>query len=438
RFADKKLKFIKLKEQQLSDCNDVEIFLKNDVAKNSMLIKINEIERNIRTMKEIMNEKQSIINDMKKLLNKYERERFVYQKKQIDIKNKLNYCKNNLAKFNYNQNNIHRQKYSIQNELNLLIQKRLKQLTMFVFTIKENVFLSSTNNNNNNQQQLQHFDDDDDEIKLVGNDNDSEALPLLDCAIDDNDDDDNNSVANKTIKKKTESTTKLIRYKIVDSWIDLNENYEAGTHTNAIEYLDLGDNSFRDDHRRIMSALSYLCYLTNLFAFICRIHLPKKILFSELTCKRMKREQFQRKIARLNTNIMFLCCWYRVDIHNYELRPKQSIRNIKLALDVAINRQTNSDYNHLEIRQNIFRMIHNELLYDDDRIRIPKHKTIDNLATVMMIDDDTKNIGQDFEQDFDFIENNIPDLKFEDPSVEKPAGLLATLVSSIYKRTTTI
>ena len=39
---------------------------------------------------------------MKKLLNKYERERFVYQKKQIDIKNKLNYCKNNLAKFNYN------------------------------------------------------------------------------------------------------------------------------------------------------------------------------------------------------------------------------------------------------------------------------------------------------------------------------------------------
>lgn len=53
----------------------------------------------------------------------------------------------------------------------------------------------------------------------------------------------------------------------------------AGTHTNAIEYLDLGDNSFRDDHRRIMSALSYLCYLTNLFAFICRIHLPKKILF---------------------------------------------------------------------------------------------------------------------------------------------------------------
>lgn len=178
-------------------------------------------------MKEIMNEKQSIINDMKKLLNKCERERFVYQKKQIDIKNKLNYCKNNLAKFNYNQNNIHRQKYSIQNELNLLIQKRLKQLTMFVFTIKENVFLSSTNNNNNNQQQLQHFDDDDDEIKLVGNDNDSEALPLLDCAIDDNDDDDNNSVANKTIKKKTESTTKLIRYKIVDSWIDLNENYEG-------------------------------------------------------------------------------------------------------------------------------------------------------------------------------------------------------------------
>ena len=55
----------------------------------------------------------------------------------------------------------------------------------------------------------------------------------------------------------------------------------------------------------------------------------------------MKREQFQRKIARLNTNIMFLCCWYRVD-NNYELRPKQSIRNIKLALDVAINRQTNS------------------------------------------------------------------------------------------------
>ena len=42
-----------------------------------------------------MNEKRSIISDMKKLLNKHERERLLYHKKQIDVKNKMNRCKNN-------------------------------------------------------------------------------------------------------------------------------------------------------------------------------------------------------------------------------------------------------------------------------------------------------------------------------------------------------
>lgn len=69
---------------------------------------------------------------------------------------------------------------------------------------------------------------------------------------------------------------------------------------------------------------------------------PEFFLYSsELTCKRMKRDQFHRRIAQLNANIVFLCCWYRVDIRN-ELQPKHSIRNIKLALDVAIDAQTNS------------------------------------------------------------------------------------------------
>lgn len=76
-------------------------------------------------------------------------------------------------------------------------------------------------------------------------------------------------------------------------------------------------------------------------------------------------------------------------------------------------------------------MIHNELMFDD--IKIPKHKTVDNLATINTTNNATTVAD---EQDFDFVENNIPDLKLDDP--EKPAGILAALVSSIYKRTTTI
>lgn len=252
---------------------------------------------------------------------------------------------------------------------------------------------------------------------------------------------------NKKKKYESNQTRKqqIIRYKIVDSWINLDENFEAATHNNAIECLDVGDNSFRVDHRRIMSALSYLCYLTNLFALISRIHLPRKILFSELTCKRMKRDQFHRRIAQLNANIVFLCCWYRVDIRN-ELQPKHSIRNIKLALDVAIDAQTNSDYNHLEIRHNLFRMIHNELfMYDMVKIT-KKSKTFDTFPTTIDTNDNDDDSNKTTtavadEQDFDFVENNIPDLKLDDPAnnEKQPAtGILAALVSSIYKRTTTI
>lgn len=184
-----------------------------------------------------MNEKRSIISDMKKLLNKHERERLLYHKKQIDVKNKMNRCKNNHATLSYNLNNFYRKKYSIQDELNTLIRKRLNQLTMYVFPIQENIFTTTTINN---QQHFDDDDDDDDDLNIQSiNCDKSEALPLLDCAINDDDDFDDNNDSVVTIKCKNDYNKKkkyesnqtrkqqIIRYKIVDSWINLDENFEG-------------------------------------------------------------------------------------------------------------------------------------------------------------------------------------------------------------------
>lgn len=107
---------------------------------------------------------------------------------------------------------------------------------------------------------------------------------------------------------------------------------------------------------------------------------------------------------------------------------------------------TQSDYNHLEIRHNLFRMIHNELfMYDMVKIT-KKSKTFDTFPTTIDTNDNDDDSNKTTtaiadEQDFDFVENNIPDLKLDDPAnnEKQPAtGILAALVSSIYKRTTTI
>ena len=101
--------------------------------------------------------------------------------------------------------------------------------------------------------------------------------------------------------------------------------------SNRMEYHELRENNFRNDEYRITAALSYLCHLTNLIAIFCDIHLPKRLLFSEFYFKEFKKEDFLSKIAKLNTNILFLCIYHRID--TAMLHPKQSFKNLQLVLN---------------------------------------------------------------------------------------------------------
>lgn len=48
---------------------------------------------------------------------------------------------------------------------------------------------------------------------------------------------------------------------------------------NKVDLAEINSASFRHDLFRVLAALSYLCHMTNLIAFVCDIHLPKKLLF---------------------------------------------------------------------------------------------------------------------------------------------------------------
>lgn len=81
---------------------------------------------------------------------------------------------------------------------------------------------------------------------------------------------------------------------------------------------------------RISAALTYTTQLTHLLSFYLDVRLPYKLNYGDFCKKELTEQSFSRKVARLNTNILYLCYTQRVKLH--KLSPAHTLENIEKLL----------------------------------------------------------------------------------------------------------
>ncbi|XP_050299469.1 beclin 1-associated autophagy-related key regulator [Anthonomus grandis grandis] len=76
----------------------------------------------------------------------------------------------------------------------------------------------------------------------------------------------------------------------------------------------------------ISSALALTAQLVNVLSFILNVRLPFKSNYSDFDSTHLTERQFNRRVARLNANVLYLCITQRIDLG--QLSPTGTIRNI--------------------------------------------------------------------------------------------------------------
>ncbi|KAK9695638.1 Vacuolar sorting 38 and autophagy-related subunit 14 [Popillia japonica] len=85
---------------------------------------------------------------------------------------------------------------------------------------------------------------------------------------------------------------------------------------------------------RISAALTYTAQLVHVLAFYLDVKLPYKLLYSDFCSSDMSEQQFNRRVARLNANVLHLCFSQNTDLNL--LQPSQTLHNILQLLDPKV------------------------------------------------------------------------------------------------------
>ncbi|XP_022909141.1 beclin 1-associated autophagy-related key regulator [Onthophagus taurus] len=82
---------------------------------------------------------------------------------------------------------------------------------------------------------------------------------------------------------------------------------------------------------RISAALTYTAQLVHVLAFYLDVFLPHKLNYSDFCTSDISDQQFLRRVARLNANVLQLCVSQHTDLNT--LHPRQTLHNIIQLLD---------------------------------------------------------------------------------------------------------
>lgn len=83
---------------------------------------------------------------------------------------------------------------------------------------------------------------------------------------------------------------------------------------------------------RIAAALTYIAQLVQALSFYLDVRLPHKVLYNEFCTMSLNEQQFRKKVARLNLNIVYLCYTQNLSMKN--LQPARTMENIFQLLEI--------------------------------------------------------------------------------------------------------
>ncbi|XP_064105592.1 beclin 1-associated autophagy-related key regulator-like isoform X1 [Macrobrachium nipponense] len=95
-----------------------------------------------------------------------------------------------------------------------------------------------------------------------------------------------------------------------------------------------GTDAERSGGYNVCAGLTYLSQLVETLAFYLDVPLPKRLNYSEFSRLELNEQQFARRVARLNTNVIYLCFSQNVPVQH--LRPTHTTPNLLALLDAQV------------------------------------------------------------------------------------------------------
>lgn len=114
-------------------------------------------------------------------------------------------------------------------------------------------------------------------------------------------------------------------YSAYNDWATVNPATDvnsAGRSEDAVRNM-----ASRNPAHTIAAALTYTAQLVQIMCFYLDIRLPYKVTYSDFCTTALSEAQFNRKVARLNANILYLC--YTQGCRLNELRPTHTLENVQ-------------------------------------------------------------------------------------------------------------
>ncbi|XP_054153425.1 beclin 1-associated autophagy-related key regulator-like [Oppia nitens] len=375
-FAEKKLKYFRLKDEQRLISETIDRHLNDLMIKEELEFKIRLIESNGECLQNSLTKAKQKLNSSEDNLRKTVANQSECKVRCNKLKDKVKDAKQYLNKRHNNINKTNDDKDNCDEDIKVMAKQRVKQLTTFIFPIeaKEGVI------------------DSNDCHSLTS----SESTPLL---------------------EPISYSPNPSNYSIVEPWINGNGDYSlfALFATNERDYPNK-DSCYRNARYRICAALAYITQLISLIAFYLDIRLPKRLTYSEFYLSDLNETQFIHKVAKLNTNIVYLCLSQNLD--SELLIGRLTVKNLLHLLNSSPN---------LGIR---------------NRPIIVRSDFLENLEDCLLEDlellEDVVDIGSDQNDEnliveYDWVENNIPDLQLNDVQQTSIASNVISTLSSFFR-----
>lgn len=114
-------------------------------------------------------------------------------------------------------------------------------------------------------------------------------------------------------------------------WIHSNKD---GSMNSGMATAGASEPSFvaNNNAYRIAAALTYIAQLVQALSFYLDVRLPHKVAYNDFCTMGLNEQQFRKKVARLNLNIVFLCYTQNLAMRN--IQPARTMENIFQLLDI--------------------------------------------------------------------------------------------------------
>lgn len=114
-------------------------------------------------------------------------------------------------------------------------------------------------------------------------------------------------------------------------WIHSNKDGTVNSGMNAAGSSEPGHVANNNAYR-IAAALTYIAQLIQGLSFYLDVRLPHKVSYNDFCTMGLNEQQFRKKVARLNLNIVYLCYTQNLSMKN--VQPARTMENIFQLLDI--------------------------------------------------------------------------------------------------------